>query len=276
MGSKTTSEKEGLLTIGTVAKSFGVNENTIRRIEAAGLLKPAYIAENSGYRYYDRENISLLAEIFSLRSFGFVYEDLNEYFKTPGDYSVLFEKLLEKQAAIDLLIQRFGRRLNTPDRLTCRIIQYAEAKCLFRKIRIVPNLKDIFDISVEFLFDIIQDGHPIDYTRALMILTDFTDYRTICWDSPREFTFCIPVMDSISPEIDLLHIPSSKAVSCGWTNAAGVNQGLQDVIEIIGRELAEHHLSQSGVLRVSFDICGYMGSGTAPRDTVIHFMVPFQ
>ena len=46
-----------LFTIGAVAKSFGVSENTIRRMETAGLLTPAVVKE-SGYRYYDYDNIS--------------------------------------------------------------------------------------------------------------------------------------------------------------------------------------------------------------------------
>ena len=51
-----TPEKE-LFTIGSIAQSFGISDNTIRRMEAAGLLKPALIKE-SGYRYYDTANIS--------------------------------------------------------------------------------------------------------------------------------------------------------------------------------------------------------------------------
>ena len=36
-------KKNGLLPIGIVAKSYGISENCIRRMEAADLLEPAYI-----------------------------------------------------------------------------------------------------------------------------------------------------------------------------------------------------------------------------------------
>ena len=63
-------KKNGLLPIGIVAKSYGISENCIRRMEAADLLKPAYISRESGYRYYDSANVSRIGTILTLRSFG--------------------------------------------------------------------------------------------------------------------------------------------------------------------------------------------------------------
>ena len=82
----TSLKSANLFSIGTVSKSFGVSDNTIRRMEAAGLLIPAVIKE-SGYRYYDYDNISRIKTILMLRSFGLVYDDMREYFKNPGDFS---------------------------------------------------------------------------------------------------------------------------------------------------------------------------------------------
>ena len=74
-----------LFTIGAVAKSFGVSENTIRRMESSGLLTPALV-KPSGYRYYDYPNISRIKMILSLRSLGLVYEDMQDYFTSISKY----------------------------------------------------------------------------------------------------------------------------------------------------------------------------------------------
>ena len=269
-------EKENMLTIGVVAKSFGVNENTIRRIEAAGLLKPAYVSEHSGYRYYDSDNISLLTEFFALRSFGFIYEDLKEYLQTPGDYSGLYEKLLAKQAAIDLLVEKFSRRLNAPNHLQCRTVQFAGAVCMCRKTQWLPGKMHIFDFAKAFLFDLIRAGCPIDYTRSLLILSDCTEYRTFQWDRPQRLTFCIPLREGCAAEDGTLTVPPGAAITCGWSYAADKRIDFREVIEKIDREFAENGLQQTGPLRAAFDICGYMRSETAPGDTVVQIMVPFR
>ena len=92
-----TEKKHNLLPIGTVAKSYGISDNCIRRMEAAGLLKPAYISPESGYRYYDAANVSRIGSILTLRSFGFVNEDIKAHLNSSGDYSVLYDKLLKRQ-----------------------------------------------------------------------------------------------------------------------------------------------------------------------------------
>ncbi len=268
-------DREHLLPIGVVAKSFGVNENTIRRLEAAGLFQPAYISE-SGYRYYDSDNISLLADIFSLRSFGFVYDDLKEYYKTPGDYSVLYEKLLERQSAINLLVHKFGRRLNNQNHLRSRFIHFTDADCLYRKERMLPSIKGFFDFSKSFLFDTIRMGYPIDYTRSLMILSDCMDYKSFRLDVPQTFTFCIPADGSKIDQNKLLHIPASNAVSCGWSSTMEDSPEIKKVFELFDREFEDHQLRQSATLRAAFDISGYMRSDAALSDTVLHIMVPVE
>ena len=102
-------KKNGLLPIGIVAKSYGISENCIRRMEAADLLKPAYISRDSGYRYYDSANVSRIGTILTLRSFGFVNEDIKEYFESSGNYSVLYGKLLKKQQTLNRLIDKMRR-----------------------------------------------------------------------------------------------------------------------------------------------------------------------
>ena len=87
-----TKNNPDLLTIGVVAKSFGVNENTIRRMEAAGLLSPALI-KDSGYRYYSHDNISRIKLILTLRSLGLIYDDMREFINDPSDFTPVYNKL---------------------------------------------------------------------------------------------------------------------------------------------------------------------------------------
>lgn len=59
----------GYLSIGKMAKSLGVTEQTLRNWDKSGRLKPAYVAE-TGYRYYTDEQLA--------KAKGLFYEESNE------------------------------------------------------------------------------------------------------------------------------------------------------------------------------------------------------
>ena len=50
-------------TISEFAKLRDININSLRYYEKLGLLKPAFIDESNGYRYYSAEQVSLLNKI---------------------------------------------------------------------------------------------------------------------------------------------------------------------------------------------------------------------
>ena len=81
----------GYLSIGKMAKSLGVTEQTLRNWDKSGKLKPAYIAE-SGYRYYTDEQLA--------KAKGLFYTESNESRKVIGYcrvYTRKQEENLERQ-----------------------------------------------------------------------------------------------------------------------------------------------------------------------------------
>lgn len=54
---------ENLLSIGEVAKIRNVNVQSLRYYEKLGILIPAYINPETGYRYYSLEQIMILDTI---------------------------------------------------------------------------------------------------------------------------------------------------------------------------------------------------------------------
>lgn len=62
--------KHNLFQIGEVAKLFHLSVGTLRHYEHMGLLEPAYIAPESGYRYYNTRQFECLNTIRYLRVLG--------------------------------------------------------------------------------------------------------------------------------------------------------------------------------------------------------------
>lgn len=67
-----------MLTIGRIARLFGVTAKTLRHYEGLGLFVPARVDAWSGYRYYTPEQLPQLANILRLRSIGMPLEAIRE------------------------------------------------------------------------------------------------------------------------------------------------------------------------------------------------------
>ena len=63
--------RKKLFSIGEAAQICGVSIRTLRYYDSIGLLSPAQIETDSGYRYYSQKQIFLLALIQDLKSFDF-------------------------------------------------------------------------------------------------------------------------------------------------------------------------------------------------------------
>lgn len=81
-------------TISEFAKLRGININSLRYYEKLGLLKPAYIDENNGYRYYSAEQVSILNKIILCIQLGIPLKEMVEFLDEEGNLQS--QKLLEK------------------------------------------------------------------------------------------------------------------------------------------------------------------------------------
>lgn len=81
-----------LFKIGEVARIFNISMGTIRHYEKAGLLKPEYVDEESGYRYYSDRQFEVLNTIRYLRVLDMSLEEIADFLK-DRDIDVIEEKL---------------------------------------------------------------------------------------------------------------------------------------------------------------------------------------
>lgn len=263
-------KKNGLLPIGIVAKSYGISENCIRRMEAADLLKPAYISRESGYRYYDSANVSRIGTILTLRSFGFVNEDIKEYFESSENYSVLYGKLLKKQQTLNRLIDRMRRLQKNDGIFRYEIAEYDSAYCYTKTIHFTPTISGLSELMREILYDAIQSGLPVNYTRAFLIKSDCTDYREYNVYEDRDYTICLPLREpSEGSGIEL--IPPIKVVSVAWSYPG---LAFRELISFIDEVFKAAGLTQTDTLCATYDLGGNTGGDSSSEETVMHIMVP--
>lgn len=72
-------DKKDLFQIGNVAKMFNLSVGSLRHYEKSGLLKPEYVDEETGYRYYSTRQFEVLTTIRFLRVLGMSLNQIQDF-----------------------------------------------------------------------------------------------------------------------------------------------------------------------------------------------------
>ncbi len=91
--------------IGKVAEIFGVTTKTLRHYDAEGLLHPAHVDSDTGYRSYSGRQFPRLATILELRAEGYSLPEIRDYINEPSTERRL-QRIRERQARLDAEMER--------------------------------------------------------------------------------------------------------------------------------------------------------------------------
>ena len=95
---------DNLMRIGEVARMFNLSAGSIRHYERLGLLNPAFVDEESGYRYYGPRQLSILNNISYLRVLGMPLDQIKTLVTERGVEGM--ERQLASQ--LELVRERIG------------------------------------------------------------------------------------------------------------------------------------------------------------------------
>ena len=111
-------EDKKLFQIGDVARMFHISTGRLRHYEQAGLLKPEYIDQDTGYRYYSVRQFEILNTIRYLRALDMPLEQIDDFLKNR-DIDVIEDKLMKqkelvarKQRELAIIEQKIEHRLD--------------------------------------------------------------------------------------------------------------------------------------------------------------------
>ena len=264
--------KTELIPIGNIAKSFGISDNTIRRMEAAGLLTPAEIKE-SGYRYYDADNIFRIKTILTLRNFGLVYDDMREFFNSSGDFTLVYDKLYEKKLAIDNLLNqaRLHIKPENPDEIF--VIPHNDIPVFAVKFKLasINKIECFDDIASKSIHAAVAGKYPVEFSRPLTIETDCKDFTKFDPSSPLEVRVLVPLRNKVDAP-GATFLPPRKVLSIAYYHGLSLN----DIFIRIKNYMAEHGLRQCDNLAGTFEFGKHVANDVDKENFLLHIMIPVE
>lgn len=118
-----------LFQITEAAHACGLSRSTLMRMEEKGMLTPAFIAPNSGRRYYDNHNVARILQIEKFKAMGLDPEEVSEYFIRGGDVSDLLAVLEVRLHDIQRSVEEMRLRAGNEAGMSVQIITLPAVTC---------------------------------------------------------------------------------------------------------------------------------------------------
>jgi DNA-binding transcriptional MerR regulator len=132
--------------IGDFSKISRLSVKTLRYYHECGLLEPAFIEKETGYRYYDEKNLQRVKIINMLKELEFPLKDIKEILdKCSEDYE-LADYMRDRYKNIGLKILEYQKIQNKIESFMDQIIQRGESEMVNSSNEII--IKDISDIMI--------------------------------------------------------------------------------------------------------------------------------
>ncbi|MBE5961244.1 MAG: MerR family transcriptional regulator [Lachnospiraceae bacterium] len=112
---------ESLMKIGELAGFFGISVKALRIYEKMGILKPAFVDSQTGYRYYHPEQVQQLNALIELKQLGFSLAEIKNLLEGGMTNDAFMEALVHKKMAFQNAISAAENKIDAIDKITERL-----------------------------------------------------------------------------------------------------------------------------------------------------------
>lgn len=153
-----------MMKISAFAKVSGISIKTLRYYDELGLLKPAHVDQQSGYRYYSEEQLLTVKRIAAYKEQGFTLEQLKPFFEEDIGTDVVKNKLADKMTELQHAMRSLQLQLDEVNSRMTRLERSEAGNPGGPIIREVPSQRAAF----------IRDQVP--RSQLCLLLDEITKY----------------------------------------------------------------------------------------------------
>ncbi len=206
LGQKRTRGVMGVYRIGQFSKINRVSVKTLRYYDEAGILKPSYVDQENGYRYYTSEQLPQIHKVIALRQIGFSVREISRILK-GGDMTGIFENrkaeleasIRENQCQLSQ-ISHYLRRMEEGFSMGYQVaVKELFGVTVYSKRMVIPDYDAYFEI-VPRLGETISAANPglqCSEPPTCFVIYHDGEYR----EKDIDIEFCEAV-DSVGNEVD--------------------------------------------------------------------------
>lgn len=209
-----------MLRIGDFSRLARVTIKTLHHYDDAGLLRPAYVDSQTGYRYYTAAQLETLQRILLLKDVGFALEDIRELLTAQLGEAAFMERLETRRHELMSTITQDRLRLRRLDALRASLAATAIDDVHAVVLQEIPAIEvySIRDrvahlgVSVQAMFEAAETvvaRHRARADTSPFLLFHDTEYR----EHDVDVEVCIPVK-AHNPDLATRHCEGTAKAGC--------------------------------------------------------------
>lgn len=203
-------------TIGEVVKKSGLSRTSIIQLEEAGFLKPCYVDPASGYRYFDRIDITQLLEYKKLRSIGLTQKDILDFYRTQ-DADALLHAMEERLATLSRCKEEIELWQGPDGAHSFSFLDLPAYTCYFGE-GTFRDSNEVDTFARALYNEMEEKGYKSAFPEPPFAIRYGTSElgRTTPFDAPFRAKVCLQLLDeyeSIKDDPKTLYLPPTKAFS---------------------------------------------------------------
>lgn len=203
-------------TISEFAKLRNININSLRYYEKLGLLKPAVVDKNTGYRYYSAEQVSILNKIILCIQLGIPLKEMVQFLDGDGN---LQSQLLLEQGRI-IAQKRIREMQNNLDYIEYSLKNIEENKVFMhqtgvyeryfeeRKVMITDYYTDIAVLEPKCFLAEISNIYKYAQKKGMFPILPAGQIMKLDEDGQVRFCFFLEILNCDKMEEKVLTIPA--------------------------------------------------------------------
>lgn len=263
---------KGKFTIRQVCRCCEVSRATVLRMENRGLLQPAFVDPQTGYRYYDMNNVTRILHIRMFLDMGMSYDDAALYFRSEGKSRELLRSLQEQLSALQRTYDAMALRINDDWHYKTEIIRLPEYVCYQKEFK-ASSPGGRYGNTYETFRETVEKGYRPLISKHIFIVNKREDlWADQDAASDCDYICCIPLKPDCADEHTVAY-PACTACSMlcyGDFSAVG-----RAHIEF-GRRFRALGLKAAGYPRGIAIVSGYTDEGFRPENYVSRLVVPIE
>lgn len=266
-------EKRFLFTIREAAHACGVSRATLLRMEESGFLTPHTIDPDTGYRYYDAQNIAQIGQYQLLQELGLPRNEIVDIYFQKIDMIKFIDSQKEKVSRLQRLISTLELRTSHELNHKCSFIDLPEITCYCKTEKNLSR-KNVETQAYAVHQEAIKAGYQMQGNEPMFLFVKADKTHTQDGKEPTyEFTVCIPVVTSDPEGANLKTFPKCQAFSfIGY----GDYSELDRIFEQFREEITSRKLEPIGSVRIIAHVATYVGPHISHNDFCYELAVPIK
>lgn len=204
-----------LFSINYIAKVCNLSRATIMRFENDGLLTPAYIDPESGYRYYSSDNVAQVIDILKFQHLGFTKKEIKELKSNPANLEIGLNRLKMNYKLLLREIWDMTSKIEKKDTIQIRSFKTLGGN-FFKKTReIIYTPQNLRSFVMETLEEFISRKYIMKTSQTMKAYISDADYKTSIgqFDGKKHICNCIIPLDDSQKDKQHFYIKPYNALT---------------------------------------------------------------